>query len=86
MARGSVGWAYTLVIYFLKSNEEIVVRNPKSKTVFIIKIYSLLSHLSRSLGSLPSLRGFRGARLILMHDNVLLDMSVSLLALSIYTI
>ena len=42
--RGSVGRAHIHVGYiFLKSNEEIVVRNPKS-TIFLI-IYSLLSCL-----------------------------------------
>ena len=59
--RGSFGRVHLQIGYiFLKSNEEIVVRNPKSKTFFII--YSMLSclsvvlqfiyssHLSKSLG------------------------------------
>ena len=42
--RGSVGRAHIHVGYiFFNSNEEIVVRNPKSKIFFII--YSLLSCL-----------------------------------------
>ena len=71
--RASVGRAHVHVGYiFLNSNEEIVVRNPKSKIFFII--YSLLScllcmilqfihssHLSKSLSSILSLHGFRGA-------------------------
>ena len=91
--RGSVGRAYIHIGYtciFSKSNEKIVVRNPKLiKDLFFI-IYRLLSclcvilqfiqisHLSKSLGFIPSLRGFRGARTTfsdsaLMRDNVLFD-------------
>ena len=102
--RGSVGRAHMHIGFiFLKSNEEIVVRNPESKIFFIINIiiiYSLLSclcailqfihisHMSKSLGFIPSLRGFRGARTTfsdsaLMRDNVLFDMPVSLLAPSL---
>ena len=44
--RGSVGRVHIHVGYiFLKRNEEIVVRNPKS-TIFFLIIYSLLSCLS----------------------------------------
>ena len=48
-----------------------------------------ISHLSKSLGFIPSLRGFRGAKTTfsdsdLVRDNVLFDMPVSLLALSLY--
>ena len=86
LLRGSVSRAHIHVCYiFLKSNEEIMVRNQTSSYIFII--YSLvscscvilqfihISHLSKSLGSIPSLRGFKGARTIssdsaLMHDNV----------------
>ena len=43
--RGSVGKAHIPIGYnFLKSNEEIVVRNPNSKIFFFI-MYSLLSCL-----------------------------------------
>ena len=62
--RGSVGRAHMYVGYiFLMSNEEIVVRKPKSKIFFIM--YSLLSCLcvilqfihvsnsSKSLGFIP---------------------------------
>ena len=58
----------------MNSNEEIVVRNPKSKIYFFI-LYSFLScllcmilqfinfsHLSKSLSFILSLHGFRGAR------------------------
>ena len=72
--RGSVGRAHVHVGYiFLNINEEIVVRNPKSKIFFIV--YSLLScllcmilqfihisHLSKLLSSILSLHDFRGAR------------------------
>ena len=72
--RGSVGRAHVHVGYiFLNINEEIVVRNPKSKIFFIV--YSLLScllciilqfinisHLSKSLSSILSLHDFRGLR------------------------
>ena len=70
----SVGHTYTLVIYILNSNEEIVVRNPKSK-IYVFTIYCFLSclicvilqfinisHLSKSLSSFSSIDGFRGAR------------------------
>ena len=43
--RGSVGRAHIHIGYiFLKSNEEIAVRNPKS-TIFFFIIYSLFSCL-----------------------------------------
>ena len=97
--RGSVGRAHIHIGYiFLKSNEEIVVRNPKSNIFFIIyRVLSCLcvilqfiyiSHLSKLLGFIPLLRGFRGARTTfshsaLMRDNILFDVPVSLLALPI---
>ena len=41
--RGSVGRAHIFVGYiFLKSNEEIVVRNPKSKIFFLLYIVCCL--------------------------------------------
>ena len=64
---GSFGTVHIHIDYiFLKSNEEIVVRNPKSKIFFIM--YSVLSclcvillfihssHLSKSLGFIPPWR------------------------------
>ena len=98
---GSVGRAHIHIGYiFLKSNEEIMVRNQQSK-IFLLLLYSFfsclcvilqfthISHLSKLLGFIPSLRGFRGARTTfsdsaLMRDNILFDMPVSLMAPSLY--
>ena len=75
--RGSVGRAKIHTGYiFLKSNADIVVRNPNSKIFFSIIIYSLLSCLCEiftiytsftlvkvaTLGFISPLRGFQGAR------------------------
>ena len=90
----SVGRTYTLVIYFLNSNEEIVVRIPKSKIFIVYSLLSYLlcmilqfkhiSHLSKSLSSILILHGFRGAtESVLMRDIVLFDIPVSLLAPSL---
>ena len=95
----SVGSTHTLVIFFFNSNEEIVVRNPKSKIFFInnsllscllcmILQFIHISHLSKSLSSILSLHGFRGARTAfsesaLMRNILLFDMPVSLLAPSL---
>ena len=70
--RGSVGRVHILIgNIFLNSNEEIVVRDPKSK-IYVFILYSFLScmilqfifffHLSKSLSFILSLHGFRGAR------------------------
>ena len=84
--RGSVGRAHMHIGYiFLNSNEEIVVRNPKSKiNVFII--YSLLScflcvilqfmnisQLSKSLSFIMSIHGFRGARTAFSESALIRD-------------
>ena len=75
--RGSVGRAHIHIGYsFLKRNEELVVRNPKSKIFFSIIKKSVLSCLCviftiytyfalvkvATLGFIPPLHGFRGAR------------------------
>ena len=70
---------------FLNSNEEIVVRNPKSK-IYVFIIYSFLScllclilqfinfsHVSKPLSSILSLRGLRGARTAFSESALMRD-------------
>ena len=78
--RGSVGRAHIHFGYiFLKSNEKIVVKNPKS-TFFIVFIvcrvilqFIHISHLSKSLSSVLSLRCFRGERTAFSESALMCD-------------
>ena len=95
----SVGHTYTLLIFFLNSNEEIVFETQNQRSFFLLNSllscvlcvilqFIHISHLSKSLSSTVSLHGPGGARIAfsesaLMRDVVLFDMPVSLLALSL---
>ena len=96
--RGSVGRAHVHVGYiFLNSNEEIVVRNPKSKIFFyynsllpcwlcMILQFIHISYLPKSLKHRPVsswLPRTAFSESALMRDIVLFDMPVSLLAPSL---
>ena len=92
--RGSVGKAHIHISYmFLKSNEEIDFETQNQRS-FLFNMFSLLSclcvilqfihisHLSKSLGFVRTT--FSDSTL--MRDNVLFDMPLSLLALSLYNL
>ena len=96
--RGSVGRAHVHVGYiFLNSNEEKVVRNPKSKILFyynsllpcrlcMILQFIYISHLSKSLKHHPVsswLPRTAFSESALMREIVLFNMPVSLLAPSL---